>query len=243
MRPRLLLAVLAAFVVSLPLAPTVRADQFRATAEPPAQLIGTWRLNVGKSKYSPGPPLRSETRVLRAARTESKASSRACTRRSRRAFRVWRTSARTSWSRESREHDSVTLRKVDELTSDAVLSHAGNVYGVARRSIAADGRTMTITFDRKSQEARVHNVAVRQGGELGRNPEASARGRSEHRDAGRERPVFAGPRRTRRPSRAADELLDFLRRHAKLLSGPRRFLPAAAQPHLPALRAARHIAS
>ena len=63
MRPRLLLAVLAAFVVSLPLAPTVRADQFRATAEPPAQLIGTWRLNVGKSKYSPGPPLRSETRV------------------------------------------------------------------------------------------------------------------------------------------------------------------------------------
>src|SRR5688572_32306816 len=63
MRPRLLLAVLAAFVVSLPLAPTVRADQFRATAEPPPQLIGTWRLNVGKSKYSPGPPLRSETRV------------------------------------------------------------------------------------------------------------------------------------------------------------------------------------
>jgi hypothetical protein len=49
---------------------------------------------------------------------------------------------------------------VDELTSDAVLSHAGNVYGVARRTIATDGKTMTITFDRKSQEARVHNIAV-----------------------------------------------------------------------------------
>jgi uncharacterized membrane protein len=57
------------------------------------------------------------------------------------------------------EYDSVTLRKVDDLTSDAVLSHAGNVYGVARRAIAADGRTMTITFDRKSQDMRVHNVA------------------------------------------------------------------------------------
>ena len=58
------------------------------------------------------------------------------------------------------EYDSVMLRKVDELTSDAVLSHAGIVYGVARRVISADGKTMTITFDRKSSETPVHNVAV-----------------------------------------------------------------------------------
>jgi hypothetical protein len=58
------------------------------------------------------------------------------------------------------EYDAVTLRKVDDLTSDAVLSHAGTVYGVARRTVAADGKTMTITFDRKSTEARIHNVAV-----------------------------------------------------------------------------------
>jgi hypothetical protein len=58
------------------------------------------------------------------------------------------------------EYDTVTLRKIDELTSDAVLSHAGTVYGVARRVIAADGKTMTITFDRKSSETPVHNVAV-----------------------------------------------------------------------------------
>ena len=58
------------------------------------------------------------------------------------------------------EYDAVTLRKVDELTSDAVLSHAGTVYGVARRAIAPDGRSMTITFDRKSDDLRIHNVAV-----------------------------------------------------------------------------------
>ena len=58
------------------------------------------------------------------------------------------------------DYDTVTLRKVDELTSDAVLSHAGNVYGVARRVIAQDGRTMTITFDRTSNDLRIHNVAV-----------------------------------------------------------------------------------
>jgi hypothetical protein len=57
------------------------------------------------------------------------------------------------------EYDSVTLRKIDDLSSDAVLSHAGTVYGVARRVIAPDGKTMTITFDRKSTETPVHNVA------------------------------------------------------------------------------------
>src|SRR5437016_3880166 len=39
------------------------ARQIRSAAEPPPQLRGTWRLNVAKSRYSPGPPLRSETRV------------------------------------------------------------------------------------------------------------------------------------------------------------------------------------
>ena len=62
MRARLLLVVVAAFVSQL-VVPTVHALQLRSTAEPPPQLIGTWRLNVAKSKYSPGPPLRSETRV------------------------------------------------------------------------------------------------------------------------------------------------------------------------------------
>ncbi|HVG71773.1 MAG TPA: hypothetical protein VM819_12730 [Vicinamibacterales bacterium] len=161
MRPRLLLAVLAAFVVSLPLAPTVRADQFRATAEPPPQLIGTWRLNVGKSKYSPGPPLRSETRVYtRSADGVKGVVSRVYSDGRAERFEYMANFGKDIMVTGIPEYDSVTLRKVDELTSDAVLSHAGNVYGVARRSIAADGRTMTITFDRKSQEARVHNVAV-----------------------------------------------------------------------------------
>jgi len=34
------------------------------------------------------------------------------------------------------------------------------IYGVARRVIAADGRSMTITFDRKDNDHPVHNVAV-----------------------------------------------------------------------------------
>ena len=160
MRPRLLLVVLAAFV-SLPVVPTVHALQFRATAEPPPQLIGTWRLIVAKSMFSPGPALRSETRVYaRSADGVKGVVSRVYSDGRAERFEYMANFGKDIMVTGIPEYDSVTLRKVDELTSDAVLSHAGNVFGVARRTIAADGRTMTITFDRKSQEARVHNVAV-----------------------------------------------------------------------------------
>ena len=58
------------------------------------------------------------------------------------------------------EYDHLLLKRVDDFTAEAVLSHADRVYGTARRRISPDGKTMTITFDRKSSETPVHNVAV-----------------------------------------------------------------------------------
>ena len=160
MRVRALLVVLVAFVVSVTALPSVSAVQFRETAEAPPQLIGTWRLNVAKSKYSPGPPMRSEMRVYtRSAEGVKGVVSRVYADGRAERFEYMANFGKDIMVTGIPDYDSVTLRKVDDLTSDAVLSHAGNVYGVARRTIAADGRTMTITFDRKSQESRVHNVA------------------------------------------------------------------------------------
>ena len=59
---RLLIATFAAAFILAALAP-LGALQLRPTAEPPPQLLGTWRLNVAKSKYLPGPTPRSETRT------------------------------------------------------------------------------------------------------------------------------------------------------------------------------------
>jgi hypothetical protein len=137
------------------------ALQIRPTADPPPQLIGTWRLNVARSKYSPGPPLRSETRVytrradgVHGVVTRVHADGRT------EKFEYTANFGKDLMVTGIPDYDAVTLRKIDELTSDAVLSHAGTVYGVARRAIAPDGKTMTITFDRKNAEARIHNVAV-----------------------------------------------------------------------------------
>ena len=161
MRARLLAATLAALAVLLTTSGSLHALQVRSTAEPPPQLIGTWRLNVAKSKYSPGPPLRSETRVY----TKQADGVKGVVARVYGDGRAEKFDYMANFGKDLMvtgidEYDSVTLRKVDDLTSDAVLSHAGTVYGVARRAISADGKTMTITFDRKSSETPVHNVAV-----------------------------------------------------------------------------------
>ena len=161
MRTRLLGVALAALAALLTTPGSLNALQLRAAAEPPPQLIGTWRLNVAKSKYSPGPPLRAETRVYTKGPDGVKGVvSRVYSDGRTEKFEYMANFGKDLMVTGIEEYDSVTLRKVDELTSDAVLSHAGTVYGVARRAISADGKTMTITFDRKSTETPVHNVAV-----------------------------------------------------------------------------------
>ena len=161
MRARLLAVALAALAALLTTPDSLNALQLRAAAEPPAQLIGTWRLNVAKSKYSPGPPLRSETRVYsRGPDGVMGVVSRVYSDGRAEKFEYMANFGKDMMVTGIEEYDTVTLRKVDDLTSDAVLSHAGIVYGVARRAISADGKIMTITFDRKSSETPVHNVAV-----------------------------------------------------------------------------------
>jgi hypothetical protein len=174
MRARLLLALAASLIAgsalaqstvtkssALPCGEGAATAACQASSEPPSQLIGTWRLNVAKSRYTPGPPLRAEVRVY-----------------SRKADGVTGVVTRTNADGEMERYeyianfggeymvtgtpayDAVKLRRIDELASEALLTHAGMVYGIARRVISPDGQTMTITFDRKDRDRPVHNVAI-----------------------------------------------------------------------------------
>ena len=60
------------------------------------------------------------------------------------------------------EYDHLLLKRVDEFTAEAVLSHGDKVYGSARRRISPDGKTMTITFTRNlgGSGVPVTNVSV-----------------------------------------------------------------------------------
>ncbi len=66
-------------------------------------------------------------------------------------------------------YDHILLKRIDERTAQAVLSHAGRVYGVARRVIAPSGASMTITLNRESSTGPngVEYGGVREGDPVG----------------------------------------------------------------------------
>jgi hypothetical protein len=57
-------------------------------------------------------------------------------------------------------YDTIRLKRIDERTAEAVLSHAGRVFGTARRTISEDGRTLTISFRQEDQGILESNVAI-----------------------------------------------------------------------------------
>ena len=125
--------------------------------------VGTWKLNVAKSTFRPGPPPAAETRIYQSQPEGVK------------------TTVTTTWADRktttveypanydgkdypvsgSRDIDAVALTRVDDFTSAATLKHAGKEIGVARRVVSPDHKTMTITYKGiNSIGDKVDNVAV-----------------------------------------------------------------------------------
>ena len=132
-----------------------------ALAQPDERLLGTWRLDVSKSKYEPGPPPVSETRIYSKEASGLKGLIR-------RRFADGRDETieyGADFDHEypvsgTKTYDAVKFKRIDALTAEAVLSHAGRVFGTARRTISEDGQTMTIVFRREDGASTVRNVAI-----------------------------------------------------------------------------------
>ncbi len=134
----------------------------QAVPGPPGELlIGVWVLDVAKSTYAPGPGPVSETRTYARGPNGVEGAIQ-------RRFRDGRSERIEYIAEYDREYpvmgtdayDHILLKRVDEQTAEAVLSHAGRVYATTRRVVARDGKTMTITFRREAgANAAVTNVA------------------------------------------------------------------------------------
>ena len=132
---RCLVVVLASVLVS---GPALTAQS--PSSKEPDQLLGAWGLNVAKSKYRPGPAPSSETRTyVRSGENVLGVI--------RRAFpdgRRVQIEYTANYDREypvtgTEEYDHVVLKRIDRYTSEAVLSHAGRVFGTARRALPLTG--------------------------------------------------------------------------------------------------------
>jgi hypothetical protein len=136
----------------------LRAQSVTAEQEP---LLGVWQLDLSKSRYTPGPPPRGETRTYLRDGEGIKGT----IRRQRDDGRQEVIEYRADFDHEypvmgTEAYDTIKLKRIDARTAEAVLSHAGRVFGTARRVISEDGRTLTITFRQEDRGLLENNVAV-----------------------------------------------------------------------------------
>jgi hypothetical protein len=122
-------------------------------------VLGTWHLNLAKSRYDPGPPPKSQTRIYREDNGGVKAV----------VITVHKNgNSDTVYypaNYDGKEHavsgspdtDGILMKRVDEYTAESVLTHAGNTIGTARRTVYRDGQTMTITFKGPGESGQAVN--------------------------------------------------------------------------------------
>jgi len=156
-------AVVAVVVVVLSgmVAAQSRKDPTPPTPQSEEIVVGAWQLDLAQSHYQPGPAPRQETRTYEPGHEGLHATILTTDPQGQTHSIEYVASYNdvVAVVTGSNEVDAIKLRKIDDRTAEATLSYMGNVVGTARRVIAPDGRTMTITFQRDAP-SKVENVAV-----------------------------------------------------------------------------------
>jgi hypothetical protein len=135
-----------------------------ATAQAKDPFVGTWKLNLAKSKYSPGPAPKSSTSTYEAAGKGYKVSVKS----------EPATGPVQEWSYTSNldgqdvpitgnnpNADTVSAKRIDANTLDIVNKKNGKATATQKNVVAADGKTRTVTTTgTDAQGQKVNNVAV-----------------------------------------------------------------------------------
>ena len=124
-------------------------------------MIGTWRMDVAKSRLD-GPAPKNEVRTYAAAGPDIKATTRGVDNLGKPYLEEWV----ISYDGKDRpidnpDADSVSRRLIDPLTAEFTLKRAGKVVTVGTRVISKDGKTMTITAKGTNAKGQaIHTVEV-----------------------------------------------------------------------------------
>jgi len=117
---------------------------FSQTTDP---IVGTWVLNVAKSKYAPGPAPKSETRTYVVAGQDIKATSKGIGSDGNSTTAEWT----VNYDGKDRpqvgnpDADTLSLKRIDPSTTEFTQKKGGRVVITGTRTISKDGKTMTIT--------------------------------------------------------------------------------------------------
>jgi hypothetical protein len=152
-----------AFGVAVVLGVVLGADIVDLSAQGGDPRIGTWKLNVAKSKYSPGPPPQSQTLKVEASGKGEKVTSEV--------VNADGTNTTTQYTANFDGKDSpltgspiadmVSLKRIDARTTERTDKKGGTVAQTIKRVVSADGKTMNVTVKGKNAQGQeVSNVVV-----------------------------------------------------------------------------------
>ena len=136
---------------------------FALSAQAADPLVGTWKLNVAKSTYSPGPAPKSLTAKIEAAGEGEKVTADG--------VRGDDTPIQVVYTAQydGKDHpitgspmaDTVSLKRLDANTTERTDKKAGKVVQTLTRKLSSDGKTMTVTIKGTDAEGRpINNLAV-----------------------------------------------------------------------------------
>jgi hypothetical protein len=139
----------------------LRPMSLSAQATDPAS--GTWELNLAKSKFSPGPPPKSQTRTFEATGADVKYTLKGIDAEGKPT--LVRYTAKYDGKdypvTGSQDFDAISLKHVDAVTAEATLKKGGKVVATTKRVVSKDGKTLTLTtIGTNAKGQAVNNVAV-----------------------------------------------------------------------------------
>jgi hypothetical protein len=125
--------------------------------------LGTWKLNVAKSKYSPGPAPKSATITYEEAADGIKRTGESMDAEGK------TTSFTYTAKYDGKEYpvsgsddfDAIVLKRINDNTTETTLKKSGKVVTTARRVVSKDSKMMTLTISGTNAKGeKIHNTAV-----------------------------------------------------------------------------------
>jgi hypothetical protein len=140
------------------------ADVATLSAQAKDPRVGTWELNVAKSKYSPGPAPQSQRLTVEAVGNGEKVTSEVVAADGR------RTTTTYTANFDGKDYpltgsalgaDKVSLKRIDARTTERTDKKDGKAVVHIKRVVSPDGKTMTATVKGTNADGQpMNNVAV-----------------------------------------------------------------------------------
>jgi hypothetical protein len=120
---------------------------FASVASAADPVIGTWQLNLAKSKFSPGPGPKSETRTYTAGADGITMTwnSVGATGKETSVTSTFKVDGKDYPVTGSPNFDTLSLKQVDSNTVHSTQKKGGKVIGETTRSVSKDGKTLTLS--------------------------------------------------------------------------------------------------